>query len=163
MEIIYLPIDEITQYLNNAKKHPAEQVEQIKASIQEFGMNDPIAVYGGANLIVEGHGRYLACKELGMKTVPVIRLDDLTDEQRKAYALVHNKLAMETGFDFEKLERELSEINKDLSIYGLQREIDNFEFDGISSLFDEDEEKKVSDKPEGKFCTCPFCGERVKR
>ncbi len=86
MQIDQMPIGNIRPYEKNAKKHPKEQVQQIVDSIREFGMNDPIAVWGSTNLIVEGHGRLLACKKLGIETVPIIRLDHLTDEQRRAYA-----------------------------------------------------------------------------
>ena len=103
LKVEYLPIDEIKPYKNNAKIHTPEQIDQIKASIQQFGMNDPIGIWSKENIIVEGHGRLLACQELGYKEIPVIRLDDLTDEQRKAYTLAHNQLTMNTGFDLDIL------------------------------------------------------------
>lgn len=106
----YLSKEDLKPYANNAKLHTGEQVEQIKKSITEFGFNDPIAIWH-ENEVIEGHGRLLAAME--MKTVdkvPVIRLDDLTDEQRRAYMLVHNKLTMNTGFVLELLEERLSEI-----------------------------------------------------
>jgi ParB-like chromosome segregation protein Spo0J len=84
LKVEYIPISELKPYDKNAKIHTKEQIEQIKQSIQEFGMNDPIGIWGKDNLIVEGHGRLIACKELNMSEVPVIRLGDLTDEQRKA-------------------------------------------------------------------------------
>mgnify|MGYP000737863968 FL=1 len=65
LKVEYLPIDEIKPYENNAKIHTPEQIEQIKASIQQFGMNDPIGIWSKENIIVEGHGRLLACQELG--------------------------------------------------------------------------------------------------
>ena len=108
LKIEYVDIDTIRPYENNAKEHPIEQIEQIKKSIQEFGNNDPIAVWN--NEIVEGHGRYEALKQLGEKSIPIIRLDNLTDQQRKAYTLVHNKLTMNSDFDFELLSQELDNI-----------------------------------------------------
>ena len=60
LKVEYIPIDNLKPYENNAKIHTAEQIEQIKRSIEEFGMNDPIGVWGHENLIVEGHGRLLA-------------------------------------------------------------------------------------------------------
>lgn len=99
LKVDYIPIEQLKAYEKNAKIHTPEQIEEIKNSIQEFGMNDPIGIWGKDNLIVEGHGRLQACKELGMKEVPVIRLDDLTDEQRRAYTLVHNQTTMNTGFN----------------------------------------------------------------
>ena len=99
LKIEYVDIESIKPYENNAKEHPREQIEQIKKSIEEFGNNDPIAVWN--NEIVEGHGRYEALKELGQREIPIIRLDNLTDEQRKAYTLVHNKLTMNSDFDLK--------------------------------------------------------------
>lgn len=110
MEIIKLNINDITPYEKNAKIHTEAQIEQIKKSIQEFGMNDPIAVWGKSNTIVEGHGRLEALKQLGYTEVDCIRLDHLTDEERKAYTLVHNKINMNTGFDIDLLDEELDSI-----------------------------------------------------
>jgi ParB-like chromosome segregation protein Spo0J len=120
LKIEYVDIGTLQTYANNAKIHTAEQIEQIKKSIEEFGMNDPIAVWKN-NEIIEGHGRLIACTELGIEKVPVIRLDELSDEQRKAYMLVHNKLTMNTGFDFDLLEEELESLaNIDMSAYGFE-------------------------------------------
>ena len=99
LKIEYVPIDSIKAYAGNSKIHTPKQIEQIKKSITEFNFNDPIAVWN--NEVVEGHGRLEAAKQLGMDTVPIIRLDGLTDEQRKAYGLVHNQLTMNTGVDLE--------------------------------------------------------------
>lgn len=119
LKIEYVDIDSIKRYKNNAKLHPREQIEQIKKSIQEFGNNDPIAVWH--NEIVEGHGRYDALKELGEKEIPIIRLDNLTDEQRKAYTLVHNKLTMNSDFDMETLNLELENIvDIDMTDFGFE-------------------------------------------
>ncbi len=129
LKIEYIPISEIKTYRNNAKVHTAEQIEQIKKSIMEFGMNDPIAVWKD-NEIIEGHGRYFACLELGLEEVPIIRLDSLTDEQRKAYGLVHNQLTMNTDFSIDLLNLELDDIvNFDMSFYGfdLNTEIEEIE------------------------------------
>lgn len=120
LKIEYVDIGTLQTYANNAKIHTAEQIEQIKKSIEEFGMNDPIAVWKN-NEIIEGHGRLIACTELGIEKVPVIRLDELSDEQRKAYMLVHNKLTMNTGFDFDLLEEELESLaNIDMAAYGFE-------------------------------------------
>ena len=100
LKIEYIDINKITPYENNARKHQKADVEAIKKSIEAFGMNDPIGVWSDKNIIVEGHGRLLALKELGYKEVPCIRLDQLTDEQRKAYALAHNKTAELSEWDF---------------------------------------------------------------
>lgn len=118
LKVEYLPIDEIKPYENNAKIHTPEQIEQIKASIRQFGMNDPIGIWSKDNIIVEGHGRLIACQELGYTEIPIIRLDDLTDEQRKAYTLAHNQLTMNTGFDLDILNQELADISIDMQEFG---------------------------------------------
>lgn len=121
MEIEYVPIDSIKPYAGNAKKHPAEQIEQIKESVKQFGFRDPIGVWNGE--VVEGHGRLIAAQELGMETVPVIRLDDMTDEQRRAYTLVHNKLTMNSGFDADMLALELDALPEiDMEQFGFDLE-----------------------------------------
>ena len=109
IKVKYVPIEQIIPYANNARRHGEEDTDAIMASIREFGFNDPIGVWKG--IIVEGHGRLIAAKRLGMDKVPVINLDHLTDEQRKAYALAHNKTAELSGWDFDILRSELDEIN----------------------------------------------------
>lgn len=118
LKIEYVPIDSIKPYSKNAKTHPAEQIEQIKKSIQEFGFKDPLAVW--KNEVMAGNGRLQAAKELGLKELPIVRLDDLTDEQRRAYALVHNKLTMNSSFDDGILSEELDNIlDIDMSMFDL--------------------------------------------
>ncbi len=142
LKIEYLSKEELKPYANNAKIHTAEQVKQIKESIKEFGFNDPIAIWHD-NEIIEGHGRLLAVMEMPeIETVPVIRLDGLTDEERKAYTLVHNKLTMNTGFDVELLSLEIDSINDiDLSKFGFEPEDDPY----IPEPFDEDLMKQYDD------------------
>ena len=134
LRIEYVEKEKLRPYANNAKIHTAEQIEQIKKSIYEFGMNDPIAVWHD-NEIIEGHGRLLAVMEMPeIETVPIIRLDNLTDEQRRAYMLVHNKLTMNTDFDLDLLDLELDNISDiDMTNYG---------FDEVS--FDEPEDEENS-------------------
>ncbi len=110
MEIVKIKLSELTPDPQNAKDHPEDQVDQIVKSIQEFGNNDPIAVWGDHNLIVEGHGRYMALKKLGFEEAECIRLDKLTDEERRAYMLVHNQLTMNTGWIADLLKTDLTAI-----------------------------------------------------
>lgn len=124
MQIETINISELTPYENNAKLHPDEQIEQIKTSIEMYGNNDPIAVWGNDNIIVEGHGRYMALKELGATTAEIIRLDHLTDEQRREYALVHNKLTMNSDFDFDTLINELEDLDFEGVDFGFDIDID---------------------------------------
>lgn len=124
LKIEYEKAENLRPYKNNAKVHTKEQIEQIEESIRQFGMNDPIAVWKD-NEIIEGHGRLMACLNLGMAKVPVIRLDSLTDEQRRAYMNIHNQLTMNTGFDVDLLAAELGRIeNIDMSMFSFN--IDDF-------------------------------------
>ena len=152
MKIEKLSIDEVKQYENNAKIHTPEQIEQIKNSIKEFGNNDPIAIDEN-NIIIEGHGRYIALQELGYKEVEVIRLNHLTEEQKKAYMLVHNKLTMNTDFDIELLSEELSNI--------LDIDMGDFGFDILEDVdldkFFEEHEQKEPKPEEPKEIQCPHC------
>lgn len=134
-----MPTDELTPYARNAKIHTSEQVDQIAKSIEEFGFNDPIGVWDnpdGGLEIVEGHGRVLAAKKLGLGHVPVIRLDHLSDEQRRAYALAHNKLTINTGWDFAALDAELGAITSlDMEGFGFDLAPS---FDAIDDLIEND-------------------------
>lgn len=130
LEVEYIETGQLLPYRNNAKIHTVEQIDQIARSIEEFGMNDPIAVWKD-NEIIEGHGRLLACQKLGIKEVPIIRLDGLSDEQRRAYMNVHNQLTMNTGFDLEMLAEELGRIET--------IDMEKFGFD-VSTMAPEDNE-----------------------
>ena len=124
MQIELVPITAIRPYENNAKIHTPEQIEQIKNSILEFGNNDPIAIDANG-VIIEGHGRLMALQELGYKEVEVIRLGHLSDEQRRAYTLIHNKLTMNTGFDMDLLAIELEAIeNIDMSDFDFELDVE---------------------------------------
>lgn len=108
LEIVYLPVDALEEYEGNARDHGEEDVAAIKRSIEQFGFDDPIGIWSDHNVIVEGHGRLMAAKALGMTEVPCIRLDHMTDAERKAYGLAHNKTAELSKWNFGKLEMELS-------------------------------------------------------
>lgn len=132
LTIEYINKNELKPYVHNAKIHTEEQVGQIRKSIEQFGFNDPVAVWKG-NEIIEGHGRLLAAMQIeSIKQVPVIRLDGLTDKQRKAYMLAHNKLTTNTGFDVDILRQEIIDIADDIDLTDLgfnEREIIEFTID----------------------------------
>lgn len=131
--------DELIPYARNAKIHTNEQIDQICSSIEEFGFNDPVAVWDGpeGTEIVAGHGRVMAAKKLGMTKVPIIRLDHMDDKERKAYGLAHNKTTMNTGWDFAKLDAELDELagEFDMGDFGFDSMP---EFDAIEDLMQND-------------------------
>ena len=126
MKIQKIRIEDIKPYRNNAKLHPISQIEQIKKSILEFGNNDPIAIDEN-NVIIEGHGRYQALKELGYKEVEIILLNHLSGEQKRAYILIHNKLTMNTGFDLDVLNEELKKIKAiDLEYFNFDNKLEGY-------------------------------------
>ena len=133
LKIEYIGIDQLKPYKRNARKHGKKDVDNIAASISKYGMNDAIGIWGSENVIVEGHGRYLACKQLGMGTVPVVRLDHMTDEQRREYAIAHNATAELSEWDLDVLPDELAEL--DLS---------DFDFDFAINT-DADEETEIAE------------------
>lgn len=142
MKIEIVNIHDLIPYGNNAKEHPKEQIEQIKKSIIDFNNNDPIAIDEN-NVIIEGHGRYEALKELGYEQVECIRLDHLNDDQKKAYRLVHNKLTMNSDFNFDLLEEELKTINDiDMGFF----DFDLSMFDEIEKEIKEEANKKLTDE-----------------
>lgn len=161
-------LSEIVPYPGNAKEHPSWQVDQIAASIEQFGNCDPIGVWhndAGELEVVEGHGRLMALEKLGYEEAPVIFLDHLSDEQRRAYGLVHNKLTMNTDFDFELLANELDMVTSidmgqfdfDISIDGDYTE-DEY---GSTEVTNTSREIDVDSFNDDKFeHECPRCGFR---
>ena len=97
MQIEHLPIEKIRDYANNPKAHPEGQVKKIAAAIAEFRWDQPIVVDEDL-VIIKGHGRFLAAKELGLKTVPVVIADYLTPAQVRAARLADNKVAESEWF-----------------------------------------------------------------
>ena len=146
LKIEYLPVTALKPYERNARKHRDMDVDAIVKSIEEFGFDDPIGIWSADNLIVEGHGRLMAAKKLGMKTVPCIRLDHLTDEQRRAYALAHNKTAENSEWDFDILPEELESIvDIDMSQFGFDINLDE------EQEIVEDEVPEVPEEPRTKL------------
>ena len=140
LKIINKNIEDIKEYENNAKEHPDWQIEQIANSIQEFGFNDPIAI-NTDNQIIEGHGRLLAAKQLGLSEVPCIVLDGLTEVQERAYIIAHNKTTMNTDFDLDRLQYELNALKVedfDLSLTGFSDD----EIDRLLNKLDDIEENQ---------------------
>lgn len=111
MNVRVVDVDSLIPYARNARTHSPAQVQQLAASIKEFGWTNPMLV-DGENGIIAGHGRLAAAQLLGLKRVPVIELSGLTDAQKKAYILADNKLALNAGWDLEMLKVELEELKE---------------------------------------------------
>jgi len=119
-EIEKVKAAELIPYARNSRTHSDEQVQQIASSIKEFGFTNPVLISEG-NDIIAGHGRLLAAQLLGIDEVPCIRLAHLNEQQRKAYVIADNKLALNAGWDSDLLALELGELKDgefDLSLTG---------------------------------------------
>ncbi len=158
-------IERLSPYENNAKLHPDSHIEQIANSIEEFTFLDPVAVDENGE-ILEGHGRLLAAKKRGDNTIPVIQVTGLSDAQKVAYRLAHNKLTMNTGFDPEMLKLDfefLQDSEFDLGLTGFgELEL---------SFLDDEQEEEINEPYSPKSSTkevnvdefefdhkCPKCG-----
>ena len=128
-QIEMVNIEQLIPYARNSRTHSDAQVAQIAASIKEFGFTNPVLVDGEGSIIA-GHGRVLAARKLGMDTVPVIRLNYLTEAQRRAYVIADNKLALNAGWDEEMLALELGELGE----LGFDLELTGFSDEEIKAL-----------------------------
>lgn len=148
-------IEKLIPYARNARTHSNEQVDQIAASIKEWGWTTPILV-DESGMIIAGHGRTLAAKKLGIKQVPVIVADGWTDAQKKAYVIADNQLALNAGWDMKLLPielQELQELNFDLELLGFDPKELNamLEPDEVEGLTDEDAVPEVPEEPKTKL------------
>lgn len=151
MKVLQRPIREITPYKKNPRNNDGA-VDAVAASIQEFGWQQPIVVDKNG-VIIAGHTRYKAARKLGLKEVPVVVADSLTEEQIKAYRLADNKTGELAGWDFSALEEELSKFTEiDMQQFGFDdSETKNF---NVDALFTESEPKEKA----AKEIKCPHCG-----
>ncbi|WP_067586781.1 site-specific DNA-methyltransferase [Endozoicomonas ascidiicola] len=141
----------LTPYANNARTHSDDQVNQIARSIEEFGFVNPVLV-GGDDVIVAGHGRLMAAKQLGMETVPVIVLGHLTETQRRALVIADNQITTNSGWDEELLKLELTELDAldfDLDLMGFSDdELDGLLLpDEVEGQTDDDEVPEPEEHP----------------
>jgi ParB family transcriptional regulator, chromosome partitioning protein len=112
LEVISIPVDNLVEYNGNARTHSDAQVKQIANSIEEFGWTVPVLV-DERNCIMAGHGRVRAARKLGMVAVPAIRLDHLTETQKKALVIGDNKLTLNGAWDMDTLALELEALKDD--------------------------------------------------
>lgn len=151
MEIIEKRVVELIPYEKNPRRND-EAVEYVKNSIKEFGFKVPIVIDKN-NVIIAGHTRLKAAKKLGLKTVPCVVADDLSEEQVKAFRLADNKVGELAEWDFSLLESELGDISIDMSEFG-------FNFGDDEVLMENDAELREHQDNE-KEITCPYCGEKI--
>ena len=146
MDILNLGLEEIKPYEKNPRNND-NAVDAVAASIREFGFKVPIII-DKDNIIVAGHTRYKAAKKLGLKTVPCIKADDLTDEQVKAFRLADNKVAEQAEWDFDLLNEELETITMDMEQFGFDLPEDEEE---IPTEIIEDDVPDVPEEPKSKY------------
>lgn len=150
MQIIYKKVDDLIPYENNPRIND-EAVEYVKNSIKEFGFKVPIVIDKN-NVIIAGHTRLKASKELNIKGVPCIIADDLNDEQIKAFRLADNKVSEKSIWDYQKLDKELDNIlDIDMSLFDFDLD-NNIDWNNVEDLTEES-----YDKPEHNMLECPNC------
>ena len=139
-EMQLVPISKLVPYVNNARTHSPEQIKKLRSSLREFGFINPVIIdrdYG----VIAGHGRILAAKEEGIREVPCVFADHLTEAQKKAYIIADNRMAMDAGWDEELLRVEIE------SLQGMDFDplLTGFDEKELAALFDEGTEAKDDD------------------
>ena len=153
MQIVNKKIEELKPYENNPRFND-DAVEYVAKSIKEFGFKVPI-VLDKNNIIVAGHTRYKASLELGLKEVPCIVADDLTEEQVKAFRLADNKVSEQASWNYDLLDEEIEDIlNIDMEDFAFLKH----ENVNIDDFFEESDEAKEEKK---NTIICPYCNKEI--
>src|ERR1700738_413344 len=150
LHIEYLAISDLKPNPRNARLHSEKQLHQIAASIHEFGFNVPVLIDKG-NVLIAGHGRVEAARMLSMETVPVLRIEHLTDEQKRAFALADNKIALNSTWDLDILQVEMKELsaldlNFDVEVPGFETAEIDLLIDGATAPTKADRSDVVPEK-----------------
>lgn len=156
LKIEYVDIDSIKPYENNPR-HNEEAIPYVMNSIKEFGFKNPIIIDKN-NVIIAGHTRLESAKRLGMKEVPIIHADDLTEEQVKAFRLADNKVSEKAEWNFELLDEELEDLDINMEDFGFENVDINLDIDDSEFVQDTEITKNKDDKKE---IICPNCGEKI--
>lgn len=160
MKVKNVPIEEIHEYENNPRRISEEAISAVSKSIQEFGFKVPVII-DKDNVIVAGHTRIMAARELGLKEVPCVVADDLTPEQIKAFRLADNKTSELSDWDFEKLDLELEELpDFDMSEFGFVLEDETVNPEDFFEV--SEPEPSHGDKSTEQEIICPECGAKIK-
>jgi DNA modification methylase len=154
MELQTRKVSDLIPYINNSRTHSEEQINQIISSIKEFGFTNPILLEE-ENGIIAGHGRLMAVKKMGWTEVPCVTIKGLTKTQIKALNIADNQIALNAGWDLEKLKLEIKGLNEDsfnLDILGFNKnQIDDFLFEEVVGLTDEDAVPEIKENPKSKL------------
>lgn len=149
MEIVNVAVDKLIPYENNPRNN-TEAIQYVANSIKEFGFKVPLVI-DSDNVVICGHTRLLAAKQLGLKDVPCVVADDLTDEQIKAFRLADNKVGEIATWDLYKLQLELDFLDCNMEEFGF---ISAMEEPDITDFLEDHESKPK----EPKTVVCPECG-----
>lgn len=154
-QIEMVSVESLIPYAKNARTHSDEQVAQIAGSIKEFGFNNPVLV-DADNSVIAGHGRLMAARKLGLTEVPVVKLEHLTESQRKAYVLADNRIALNSGWDTSMLTLELQDLKDEIDLSLLGFDADELDamlnpIEGTEGLTDEDAVPEVPVEPKTKL------------
>ena len=139
-ELQLVPLDKLVPYQNNARTHSPEQINKLRSSLREFGFINPVIIdrnYG----IIAGHGRAIAAREEGIKEVPCVFADHLTEAQKKAYIIADNRMALDAGWDEALLRVEIEALQADAFDLALT----GFDEKELSKLFDDGKEAEDDD------------------
>jgi DNA modification methylase len=154
MELQTRKVSDLIPYINNSRTHSEEQINQIISSIKEFGFTNPILLEE-ENGIIAGHGRLMAVKKMGWTEVPCVTIKGLTKTQIKALNIADNQIALNAGWDLEKLKLEIKGLDEDsfnLDILGFNKsQIDDFLFEEVIGLTDEDSVPEIIEDPKSKL------------
>lgn len=126
LKVVYVETGRLKPYENNSRTHSSEQVDQIAASISEFGFTNPILI-DADNSIIAGHGRLMAAQKIGIEKVPCIVIDGLSDAQKKALVIADNKLQEKSGWDVDILRREIGELAMEFDFTELGFDVDEID------------------------------------
>ena len=151
LSIEYKSTGELIPYVNNSRTHSEQQVQQVAASIKEFGFTNPLLIDEDGGIIA-GHGRLQAAQLLKLDEVPTITLEGLTEAQRKAYVIADNQLALNSGWDLDLLKVEIdgiSDLDFDIDLLGFDDDMlaGLMEEEPAEGLTDEDEVPELEDDP----------------
>ena len=139
-EMQMVAVSKLVPYVNNARTHSAEQIMKLRSSLREFGFINPVIIDSDYNVIA-GHGRIMAAKEEGLKEVPCVLVDYLTESQKKAYILSDNRMAMDAGWDEELLRIEIESLQAD----GFDIGFTGFDENELADLFGTDDTSDIKD------------------
>lgn len=150
--LIRMNVDDLVPYERNPRKIPQDAIDDVCESYRQCGVIDPIEI-DEDNVILAGHTRRLAAIDLGIKQIDCLKVEGLTEDQKRKYRILANKTGERSVWDFELLEWELSELDFEGYDFGFE----SFDND-FGSSNDHLKEQGEPEAKEGKTCTCPSCG-----